>query len=83
MLESRKPSYQQFINFSTAGKYCGANNSKKKLAMAGLNVEILQVPYNNSDGDSLHEFLSQKIKTEILIGLQNSTVQKIIEWFAK
>jgi hypothetical protein len=33
---------------------------KKKLAMAGLNMEILQEMYNNSIGDSLREFLNQK-----------------------
>jgi hypothetical protein len=39
---------------------------KKKLAMAGLNMEIIQEMYNNSSGDSLSEFFSQKIKTDTL-----------------
>jgi hypothetical protein len=42
--------------------------------MAGLQQET----YTNSGGDSLREFLSQKIKTETLKGLQ-----KFIKFFAK
>jgi hypothetical protein len=51
--------------------------------MAELNMEILQETYNNSGGNSLREFLSQKMNTETLKRLQTSTIQKIIKWFAK
>jgi hypothetical protein len=45
--------------------------------MAGLNMEILQEMYNNSDGDSLHEFLSERIKTEIFKGLSGSKLPSV------
>jgi hypothetical protein len=62
ILERIKPSYLQLINFSTTEKYSETNNSKKKkFAMAGLDMEILQERYNNFRCDSLREFLSQKI----------------------
>jgi hypothetical protein len=57
--------------------------TRKKLAIAGLNMEILQETYNNSGGDILREILSQKIETGTLKGLQKSTIQKFIKWFAK
>jgi hypothetical protein len=39
--ESIKPNYQQIFKCSNAEKYRGTNNSKKKIAMAELIMEIL------------------------------------------
>jgi hypothetical protein len=54
----------------------GLTIRKTKIAMAELNVEIFQETYNNFGGNSLREFLSQKMNTETLQGLQKSTTQK-------
>jgi hypothetical protein len=61
----------------------GLTIRKRKIAMAELKMEIFQETYNNFGRDSLREFLSQKMNTETWKGLQKSTTQKIIKWFAK